>query len=74
MTAARRPRLVLAAASLAAAALLLSACSNQQPGAAATLGDTRISEQTLSAEVQAVLVAKGQPATSVDEALPAGRC
>jgi hypothetical protein len=70
MTAARRPRLVLAAASLAAAALLLSACSNQQPGAAATLGDTRISEQTLSAEVQAVLVAKGQPATSVDEALP----
>jgi hypothetical protein len=70
MTAARRPRLVLAAASVAAAALLLSACSNQQPGAAATLGDTRISEQTLSAEVQAVLVAKGQPATSVDEALP----
>jgi SurA N-terminal domain len=70
MTAARRPRLVLAAASLAAAALLISACSNQQPGAAATLGDTRISEQTLSAEVQAVLVAKGQPATSVDEALP----
>jgi hypothetical protein len=70
MTAARRPRLVLAAASVAAAALLLTGCSNQQPGAAATLGDTRISEQTLSAEVQAVLVAKGQPATSVDETLP----
>lgn len=70
MTAARRPRLVLAAASVAAAALLLSGCSNQQPGAAATLGDTRISEQTLSAEVQAVLVAQGQPATSVDESLP----
>jgi SurA-like N-terminal domain len=70
MTAARRPRLLLAAASVAAVAILVSACSNQQPGAAATLGDTRISEQTLSAEVQAVLVAKGQPATSVDEALP----
>jgi len=69
MTASRRPRLILVAAA-AAAAILLSACGNQQAGAAATLGDTRISESTLSSEVQAVLVAKGQPATSVDEALP----
>jgi hypothetical protein len=70
MTEARRPRLVLAVASVAAAAALLSACGNQQAGAAATLGDTRISEQTLSSEVQAVLAAKGQPTTSVDQALP----
>ena len=70
MTAARRPRLILVAASVAAAAILLSACGSQQAGAAATLGDTRISEQTLSAEVQAVLAAKGQPTTSVDESLP----
>lgn len=70
MTAARRPRLILVAASVAAAAALLSACGSQQAGAAATLGDTRISERTLSSEVQAVLAAKGQPTTSVDEALP----
>ena len=61
MTAARRPRLFLVAASVAAAAALLSACGTQQAGAAATLGDTRISERTLSSEVQAVLAAKGQP-------------
>ena len=36
-------------------------------GAAATLGDTRISEQTLSAEVQAVLAAKGQAAMGSDQ-------
>lgn len=70
MTAARRPRLILVAASVAAAAALLSACGSQQAGAAATLGDTRISERTLSSEVQAVLAAKGQPTTSVDESLP----
>ena len=70
MTAARRPRLILVAASVAAAAVLLSACGSQQAGAAATLGDTRISERTLSSEVQAVLAAKGQPTTSVDESLP----
>ena len=70
MTAARRPRLILAAASMAAVAALLSACGNQQAGAAATLGDTRITERTLSNEVQAVLAAKGQPTTSVDQALP----
>lgn len=70
MTAARRPRLILAAASVAAVVALLSACGNQQAGAAATLGDTRISEQTLSSEVQAVLAAKGQPTTSVDQSLP----
>ena len=32
MTAARRPRLILAAASVAAVAALLSACGNQQAG------------------------------------------
>jgi hypothetical protein len=70
MTAARRPRLALAVSALAVAATVLTACGGQQAGAAATLGDTRISEQTLSAEVQAVLAAKGQPVTSVDESLP----
>ena len=49
MTAARRPRRALAAAALMGVVLVLGACANQQPGAAATLGDSRISEQQLAA-------------------------
>ena len=64
MTAPRRSRLALAAACVTAAALLLTGCADQQAGSAATLGDNRITEQTLTSHVQAVLAAKGQPATS----------
>jgi hypothetical protein len=71
MTSARRPRIILAAAAITAAALLLTGCGSQQAGSAATLGDTRITEQALTTEVQAVLAAKGQPVTAADPALPA---
>ena len=71
MTSARRPRILLAAAAVAAAAILLTACGNQEAGSAATLGDTRITEQALASEVEAVLAAKGQPVTASDPALPA---
>jgi len=71
MITARRPRRALAAAIVAASALLLSACGNQQAGSAATLGDTRISDAALSAQVQEILAAKGQPVTSVDQSLTA---
>lgn len=61
-------RLVVAAAA-ATAVLALSACSDQTAGSAATIGDTRISDRTLTSEVEAVLVAKGQPVTSPDQNL-----
>lgn len=67
MTRARRLTIVAASAALAVAAL--AGCSNASAGAAATLGDTRISEQQLATEVQAVQVAKGQPANAPDESL-----
>ncbi len=69
MTSPRRSRLALAAAAVAATALLLSGCADQQAGSAATVGDTRISEQALTAQVEEVLVAKGQPTTSKDQSL-----
>jgi peptidyl-prolyl cis-trans isomerase SurA len=69
MTSPRRSRLALVAVAVAAAALLLSGCAPQQAGSAATLGDSRISEQALTTEVEAILVAKGQPTTSKDQSL-----
>ena len=69
MTSPRRSRLALAAAAVAATALLLSGCAGQQAGSAATVGDTRISEQALTAQVEDILVAKGQPTTSKDQSL-----
>ena len=69
MTSLRRSRLAVAAAAFAAAALLLSGCADQQAGSAATLGDDRISEQSLTAQVEEVLAAKGQPVTSADQSL-----
>jgi hypothetical protein len=62
-------RLALAAATAAVAVLALSACGNAPAGAAATLGDTRISEQELTAQVEEILQAKGQPADSEDASL-----
>lgn len=62
-------RLALAAATAAVAVLALSACGNAPAGAAATLGDTRISDQELTAQVEEILQAKGQPADSEDASL-----
>jgi hypothetical protein len=69
MTPARR--LVLGAAALAAAALVLSGCGSTSAGSAATVGDTRISEQQLTTQVTEVLEAKGQPVTATDTNLVA---
>ncbi len=69
MTSVRRPRIALAAAVMATAALLLTACGGQEAGSAATMGDTRITEQALTTEVEAVLTAKGQPITAADPGL-----
>ncbi len=70
MTTARRPSARHAvAAALAVSALLLSACSNQPAGAAATFGDSRITEDQLSTTVQEILVAQGQAPDSADPGL-----
>lgn len=62
MTKVRNPRAAAAAAVLAAG-LLLTGCTTSAPeaGAAATLGDTRITETQLTEQVQAVLEAQRQP-------------
>ena len=70
MITARRPRIVIAAVAIAAAAIVLTGCANQEAGSAATLGDTRITEDALSTEVQELLAAMGQPVTATDEVLP----
>lgn len=62
-------RLALAAATAAVAVLALSACGSAPAGAAATIGDTRISDSDLTAQVQEILEAKGQPADSADASL-----
>jgi hypothetical protein len=62
-------RLSLAAATALTAVLVLGACGSATPGAAATLGDSRITEQALTAQVEEVLEAKGQPITSADSTL-----
>ena len=62
-------RLALAAATAAVAVLALSACGSAPAGAAATLGDTRISDQELTSAVEEILEAKGQPADSEDAGL-----
>jgi hypothetical protein len=64
-----RARRLVAAAAAATAILALSACSDQTAGSAALLGDTRITDQQLTSQVEEVLVAKGQPATSSDQNL-----
>ena len=62
-------RLALAAATAAVAVLALSACGSAPAGAAATIGDSRISDADLTAQVQEILEAKGQPADSPDASL-----
>lgn len=65
----RTRRLTVSVATAVMAVAVLAGCSNATAGAAATIGDSRISEQQLATEVQAVQVAKGQPANAPDEAL-----
>lgn len=65
----RSRRLALGIAALATTALALAGCGTTQAGAAATVGDTRITESQLTTEVQAVLSAKGQPLDSEDASL-----
>jgi hypothetical protein len=57
----------LRAAIAAVAVLALSACSGQTAGSAAIVGDTRITDATISAEVENLLTAQGK---SLDDASP----
>ena len=68
-SAGRHPRRTLVAVALLAAALALTACSGQEAGSAATLGDSRITEQDLTSSVQAVLTAQGKPVDTADAEL-----
>jgi len=49
------------------AALALSACSSQTAGSAAVIGDTRITDSSVSTEVEGLLAAQGR---SIDDASP----
>ena len=61
-----RPRL---AAVVAVATIALAACGTPTPGAAAVVGDSRISEADLTTQVQAVLAAQGKALDSTDPEL-----
>lgn len=50
-------------------ALVLSGCGSTAPGAAAVVGDDRISERELNTQVEQVLRAQGRPVDSASEAL-----
>ena len=63
-----RPKLGLVGA-IAAGALVLSGCASATPGAAAIVGNERISERQLTEQVEQVLVAQGRPVDSASEAL-----
>jgi hypothetical protein len=58
---------LVGAALIVAAAL--SGCGSTSPGAAAVVGDDRISERELNAQVEQVLRAQGRPVDSASEAL-----
>jgi hypothetical protein len=62
------PRL---AAVVALVTLAIAGCTSPTPGAAAVLGDTRISETALTTQVQAVLAAQGKGLDTADAALTA---
>ncbi len=68
-----RNRRTAAAAALLAAGLLITGCTTSAPqaGAAATLGDSRITEQQLTDQVQAILVAQRQPVDTPNAQLTA---
>jgi len=51
------------------AGLTLTGCGAAKPGAAAVVGDTRISEQTLTSNVQEVLVAQEKSPNTSDAAI-----
>jgi hypothetical protein len=66
----RSTRRAYGAAAVLAAALLVAGCSTPpQAGSAAIIGDTRITEQQLTTEVQQVLEAQRQPVDSANEAM-----
>lgn len=67
----KRTRTTILAATLAAAGLILAACSSEA-GAAAVIGNERITEVQLAEQVNAVLEAQNKPANTVDDALVAG--
>ena len=60
---------VLATLAAAVSLLALTACNPMEPGAAAIVGPTRISEQQLADEVEAILQAQGQPTDQADAGL-----
>lgn len=59
-------RVGLLAAALALPVLALTACNPMEPGAAATVGGTRITEAELANQVEAILKAQGRPADAAD--------
>lgn len=67
----KRTRSIIIAATLAAASLVLAACGSEA-GAAAVIGNERITEVQLAEQVDEVLQAQGKPTNTVDEALVAG--
>ena len=56
-------------AAVAASVLVLSGCASATPGAAAVVGNERISESDLTEQVEQVLRAQGRPVDSASEAL-----
>ena len=64
----RYPRRALVVA-LLVGGLLMTGCSSPQAGAAATIGDSRISEQQLATQVEAVLAAQRQPVDAANQTL-----
>ncbi len=59
-------RVGLLAAALALPVLALTACNPMEPGAAATVGGTRITEAELANQVEAILKAQGRPVDAAD--------
>jgi len=59
-------RVGLLAAALALPVLALTACNPMEPGAAATVGGTRITEAELANQVEAILKAQGRPLDAAD--------
>ncbi len=69
MTMHRRTRPALIVATLLTGGLLISGCAAQEAGSAATLGDSRITEQQLNTQVEQVLAAQRKPLDSADQTL-----
>lgn len=67
----RRKQAGAVAAALAALGMVVSGCSSATPGAAAIVGEQRISERQLNEQVEQVLTAQGRPADTASESLVA---